>query len=68
MTTMSKTGSSFNQVLLKTDARKFLENNQIVLNQDQIKMSLGVKNVVAMNFMCSIIKILHLKYCPVCNI
>ena len=68
MTTMSKTGSSFNQVLLKTDARKFLENNQIVLNQDQIKMSLSVKNVVAMNFMCSIIKILHLKYCPVCNI
>ena len=68
MTTMSKTGSSFNQVLLKTDARKFLENNQIVLNQDQIKMSLSVKNVVAMNFMCSIIKIIHLKYCPVCNI
>ena len=68
MTTMSKTGSSFNQVLLKTDARKFLENNQIVLNQDQIKMSLSVKNVVAMNFMCSIIKVLHLKYCPVCNI
>ena len=68
MTTMSKTGSSFNQVLLKTDARKFLENNQIVLNQDQIKMSLSVKNVVAMNFICSIIKILHLKYCPVCNI
>ena len=67
MTTMSKTGSSFNQVLFKTDARKFLQNNQIVLNQDQIKMSLSVKNVVAMNFMCSIIKILHLKYCPVCN-
>ena len=68
MTTMSKTGSSFNQVLLKTDAGRFLESNQIVLNQDQIKMSLSVKNVVAMNFMCSIIKIIHLKYCPVCNI
>ena len=23
--------------------------------------------MVALNFMCSIIKILHLKYCPVCN-
>ena len=37
-------------------------------NQDQIKISLSVKIVVALTFMCSIIKILHLKYCPVCNV
>ena len=65
MTTMSKTGSSFNQVLLKTDARKFLENNQIVLNQDQIKMSLSVKNVVAMNFMYTIILPNHFVIFPI---
>ena len=28
MTTLSKTKSGFNQVLLKIDARKFRENNQ----------------------------------------
>ena len=33
---------------------------QIVSNQDQIKMSLSVENVVAMNFMCPIIKVFHL--------
>ena len=65
MTIMSKTGSSFNQVLLKTDARKFLENNQIVLNQDQIKMSLSVKNVVAMNFMYPIILPNHFVIFPI---
>ena len=40
---------------------------QIVSNQDKIKKSLSVKIVVALNFMWSIIKNLHLKYCPVCN-
>ena len=31
-------------------------------NQDQIKISLSVKIVVVLTFMCFIIKILHLKY------
>ena len=33
---------------------------EIVSKQDQIKMSVSVKNVVAVAFMCPIIKIFHL--------
>ena len=64
MTAPSKTKSHFNQVLLKIDARSLHENNKksvsIVSNQDQVKMSLSVKSVVAMNFMCPFIKAPHL--------
>ena len=63
MTTTSKTKSRFNQVLLQIDARRFRENNQQnpidCLKPRSNKMSISVKNVAAMNFMCSIIKILH---------
>ena len=51
------------KLLLKIDARRLREKNEqkcIVSNQDQTKMSLSVKSVVVMNFMCSIIKALHL--------
>ena len=34
----------------------------------KIKISLAVKIGVALTFMCSIIKIIDLKYCPVCNV
>ena len=34
-------------------------------NQDQIKISLNVKIVVVLTFMCLIIKIIYLKYWPV---
>ena len=72
MTTPSKTKSHFEQLLSEIYPRRPHENNQkvciyIVSNQGQIKISLNVKIVVALNFMCSIIKILHLKHCPVCN-
>ena len=70
MATPSKTKSHFQQLLSKIDARRIGEIYQklcIFSNQDQIKINLSVKTEVALNFMCSIIKILHLKYCPVCN-
>ena len=50
---------------LKSDnlAQRLHTNNQQMcidcLNQDQIKMSVSVKNVVAITFMCSIIKVFH---------
>ena len=63
MTTPSKTKSRFEQLLSEIYARRFRENNQqvcIASNQDQIKIRLSVKNVVALTFLCSIIKIIHL--------
>ena len=64
MTTPSKTRSRIEQLLSEFYARQFPENNQQLCiddsNQDQIKISLSVKNVVTLTFMCSIIKILHL--------
>ena len=51
------------KLLLKIDARRLREKNEqkcIASNQVQTKMSLSVKSVVVMNFMCSIIKALHL--------
>ena len=56
MTTPSKTKSNFEQLLSVIYAKRPREK------------FLNVKIVVALNFMCSIIKILHLKYCPVCNL
>ena len=68
----SKAKSHFEQLLYEMYVRRPRGNNKQVcidcLNQDQIKINLIVKIVVALNFMCSIIKILHLKYCPVCNV
>ena len=59
---MTKSKSHFEQLLSKIYAKSFcLKCIQIVSNQDQIKISLSVKTVVALPFMCSIIKILHLK-------
>ena len=42
--------------------KRFHTNNQdqIKSNQDQIKMSLYVKNVVVITFICPIIKVFHL--------
>ena len=60
MTTPSKTKSCFKQLLSEISARWS--------SLSQIKISLSVKIVVALNFIGSIIKIPHLKYCPVCNV
>ena len=72
MTTMSKTKSRFNQVLLKIDARRFRENNQQkcidCLKPRSNKNELECKNVVAINFMCPVVKVFHLQYCPFCNV
>ena len=75
MTTPQKTKSCFEQLLSEIYAKWFCENNQKVCidclkprSKKKKKKSLSVKNVAALNFMCMIIKILHLKYCPVCNI
>ena len=60
---MSRSKFFIIKLLLKIDARSLHEKNEqkcIVSNQDQTKMSLSVKSVVVMNFMCSIIKALHL--------
>ena len=66
---MTTSKSHFEQLLSKIYAKSLGRKCvQIVSNQDQIKISLSVKIVVALTFMCSIIKILHLKYCPVCNV
>ena len=72
MTTPSKTKPHFEQLLSDICTRRPHKNNQkvyyIASKQDQIKTNLIVKTVVALKCMCSIIKILHLQYCPVCNV
>ena len=71
MTTSPKTKSHFEQLLSEIYARESHENNKCVKsvsNQDQIEKSLSEKIVVTLNSMCSIIKILHLNYGPVCNV
>ena len=69
---MAKTKSHFAKLLSEIYARRPHKNNQKVCidfsNQDQIEISLSVKIVVALNFMCLIIKIFYQKYCPVCNV
>ena len=66
MTTPSKTKSHFEQLLSEIYARNPHQNNQKVcidcLKPRSNKNKFGVKIVAATNFMCSIIKILHLKY------
>ena len=72
MTTPSKTKSQFEQILSKIYARRFHENYQQVcidcLKPRSKKNKLSAKIVVALNFLCSIIKILHLKYFPICYV
>ena len=64
MTTSSKRKPYPQRILSKTDARRFRETINksvwIVSNQYQINMSLSIKNVAAMNFVCRIIKVFHL--------
>ena len=64
MTTSSKTKSCFEQLLSEICARWFCENNQQVcidcLKPRSNKNKIQCKIVVALNFMCLIIKILHL--------
>ena len=71
MTTPSKSKSCFEQLLSEIYARRVCENNQQVCIdclKPRSKKILSVKIVVALNVMCSIIKILHLKYCSLCNV
>ena len=71
MKTTSETKSCFEQLSFEIYARQPRKNNQkvcLISNQDQIKISLSVKIVVALSFMCLIIKILDLEHCPVCNV
>ena len=72
MTTPLKTKSRFEQPLSEIYARQSRENNKKkcidCLKPRSNEISLSVKIVVALNFMRSIIKILHLKYYPVCNV
>ena len=76
MTTPSKSKSRFEQLLSEIYARRIRENNQKVCidclkprsKKKKKKIRLSVKILFVLNFMCSIIKILHLKYCPVCNV
>ena len=49
----------YRKLTLEGFVEKINHSVQIASNQDQIKTSLRVKNVVAMNFMCSIIKAPH---------
>ena len=65
---MTTSKSHFEQLSSKTFAKIIRKYVYIVSNQDQIKINLSVTILVALTFMCSIIKILHLKYCPVCNV
>ena len=64
MTTASKTKSRFELLLSEIYAKWFCENNQQVcidfLKPRSTKNKFECKNAVALNFMCSIIKILHL--------
>ena len=53
MKTPSKAKSHFEQILFKIYARRPRKNE-----------CLSVKIVVALNFMCSIIRIVHSKYSP----
>ena len=70
MATPSKTKSHFEQLLLEIYAKSFRKNNQKVcidrLKSRSNKNKFELIIAVALTFMCSIIKILYLKYCPVC--
>ena len=61
MTTPSKTKSHFERLLSEIYARRPRKNSQkVCIGQDQIKITLSVKIVVALTFMCLIINILYL--------
>ena len=72
MTTTSETKSLFKQLLSKIYGKRPWENNQKVcidcLEPRSKKISLSAEIVVALTFMCLIIKILHLKYSPFGNV
>ena len=72
MTTPSKTKSRFERLLSEIFARWVCKKInicvQIASNQGEIKIRLSVKIVVALNFISSMVKVLHLKYFPVCNV
>ena len=72
MTTPSKSKSRFEQFLSEIYARRIRENNQKVcidcLKPRLKKNTFECKKFFVLNFMSSIIKIIHLKYCPVCNV
>ena len=68
MTSKSRLEQLLSKIYAKSLAKIIKKCVKIVSNQGQIKISLSVKIVAALNFMCSIIKILRLKYCPVCNV
>ena len=72
MTRPSKTKSCFELLLSEIYARQFHQNNQQVcidcLKPISNKNTFECKNCGCTEFMCSIIQILHLKHCPVCNI
>ena len=70
MTSPSKTKSRFEQLLSEIYARWVSENNQQVcidcLKPRSNKNKFQCKNC-SCAFMCSSIKIFHLKYSPICN-
>ena len=72
MTIPSKTKSRFEQLLSKIYARRLRENNQKAcidcLKPRSNKNKFECKNCGCTKFYVTIIKILHLKYCPVCNV
>ena len=60
MTTPSKTKSRFEQLLSEIYARRFRKNNQqVCIDCLKPRSNKNKLNVVALNFMCLTIKILH---------
>ena len=69
MVVLSEIKYRFEQLLSEIYAVKSHRLNQVlVLNQDQRKISSSVKIVAGLTFICSIIKILHSKYSPFCDV
>ena len=72
MTTTSETKSRFEQLLSKIYARWPCQSNQKVcidcLKRRSNKNNFECENCGCTDFMCSIIKILHILYPPVCNV
>ena len=72
MITPSKTKSRFEQLSSGIYACHFCENNQQVcidcLKPRSYKNKFECKKYGSAKFMCSIIRILHLKYFLVCNV
>ena len=70
METLSKTKSRFEKLLSEIYARRPRINNQKAcidcLKPRSNKNKFECKNCGCINFMCSIIRILHLKYYPIC--